>query len=86
MPTWIGYNQVAETAVFFVDREPFAPKPGFGTVLRAGIDFQLYQSAHGLYRNFASQYGRVQINVHIGVQVISFTFEVLILIDNEGDV
>ena len=50
------------------------------------VYFQFDHSVHGLHLYFSTQYGSVQVDIDVGVEVISLTFEGIILIDDKGDV
>ncbi len=78
--------QAAEGIFLLIDREAFVLQPYFGVVLSARRDLQFHFAIKGIYSSFAAQYGSVEIQFVIAVQIVVQPLEFRIIGNVERDV
>ena len=71
----ISHYQVAEATFLFIYRESFALQTYLRIVLRSGAYLQFNLPVEGIHGHVSTQYGSVQVDVDIGVQVVILPFK-----------
>lgn len=77
-------NKITKSSLLFIYRETFSFQTDLAFALGTGFYLHLYLSVQRIYDNIATQNGRVQVDVQVGIQVVSFPFELRVVFYHKG--
>ena len=83
---FVGDEEVAELAFFFVDGEAFAFEAHAGAVLGFGFQVEFHLAVEGVDGDFAAEDGGVEVDGRGRIEDVAFAFVDGVVADDEGDV
>lgn len=79
-------DKVSVNTLLLVYRKSFPFQSELALALHSGFYLHLYLTVERMDNNLTTQHGRVEIDVEVGVEVVSLPFELRVVFYHEGNV